>query len=274
MAWWRPKTPLAADEVTALSEHLAQIPELYAQLPTIDEPDRPEPGEPNDDGGHVQPGSRAPINLTVVQLTDTKLASRRHDPGRVASIHRLGALPTLVWWSDAMARQMLQRHVEFAPLANPATVASECAWLAKIGTFALAQPWAPLYVRDIAALRASLEEATTGKREPWVPRCSKCSNVLKARDEASWYECPSCGKQYTPGTMVDLGRRQPPMPASEIAKALGISPSTITTWRDRDLIIPARRDHRGRPLYYLADVLRVKERVRDRSEHRRRKDHK
>lgn len=90
-----------------------------------------------------------------------------------------------------------------------------------------------------------------------------------ARDDVSWFECPACQKQYTPGTMVDLGRRQPPMSGEELAAILGVSPSTITTWRSRKLISPARRDSHGRPLYYLADVLRVKERVRDRGHHRR-----
>lgn len=293
MSWWRPKTPLAADETIALTENLAAIPVLYSQLPTIDEPDRPLQGEPNDAGGHTAPGSGVPINLTVIQLTDERVATlrwRRHDPGKTASIHRLGVLPMLVWWTDSIARQMQRRRVEVSELADPATVASECAWLTEVAQFALAQGWAPLFVRDIAACKARLDEAVTGKREPWVPRCLKCNNTLTEHvDEGKWYECvivwekvkeaietedaewkivKGCGKDYTHGALVDLGRRQPPMLGEDIAKVLGIAQSTITTWRHRKLITPARRDNQGRPLYYLADVMRVKERVRDRSEHR------
>jgi len=264
MAWWHPKQKLAAREVQDLTEHLQDIPALYGQLPTLDEPDRLAEGEPNDDGAHTAPGSRAPINLTTVQLTDTriKLAWRAHDPGRTATIHRMGTLPMLVWWTDSIARQQLEKGMTIQPLANPATVATECAWLRNASTFALAQPWATVYVRDIAKLHNMLMEATTGKREPWVPRCSACGDTLHARDDQSWYECSGCGKNFTPGSMIDLGRRQPAMTGAEIAAALGISPSTITTWRSRKLIQPARHDKHGRPLYYLADVVRIKERVR------------
>ena len=261
---------LAPAEVRALTDHLGQIPDLYGQLPTIDEPDRTDPGEPNDTGGtSTKPGSSAPLNLTVVHLTDTrhKPGWRRHDPGRVATIHRLGTLPALYWWTQTIEPCLAAAGVTIPDHTKIATVASECAWLAQVTTFVLAQPWAPLYVRDIAKIQQRLTEAATGTRE-WTPRCGQCavdSKVvdLEPQDEGAWWKCPHCSKEYTPGAMSDLGRRQPPLPADQIAAALSISETTIRVWKIRGYLTPAKHD-RGRPLYHLADVRRVKERVRER----------
>lgn len=262
---------LAPAEIRALTDHLGQIPRLYGQLPTIDEPDRSDPGEPNDAGGtSTKPGSSAPLNLTVVHLTDTrhKPGWRRHDPGRVATIHRFGTLPALYWWTQTIEPALADAHVAIPDHTEVATVATECAWLAQVTTFVLAQPWAPLYVRDIAAIHDRLAQATTGRGPGFIPRCDRCARDGKAvrlepQDDGSWWKCPKCSKEHTPGSSIDLGRRQPPLPADQIAAALSISETTIRVWKIRGYLTPAKHD-RGRPLYHLADVQRVKERVRDR----------
>lgn len=268
--------PLKADEIVEYSLHLTEIPQLYRQLPTIDEPERPDAGEANDAAPGTEPGSRAPLNLAVIHLEDTRYKTgwRAHDPGRVASIHRFGVLPSLTWWTQYIDQVMGERDVIRPVQANPATVATECAWLTDVTTFVLAQPWAVTCVRDIGAIHDRLADTVTGKQR-WIPKCGTCAtngrrSTLEPQDDGSWYKCPHCNREYTPGSMSDLGRRQPPMLGRTIAEQLDIPWSTFRNW-DGNLIHPVRRDSKGRKLYNLADALRIKERVRDRSEHRRRR---
>ncbi len=259
---------LHPNEIRDLPNHLDQIAELYEQLPTIDEP-APAVVDLGDAGKNDhKPGPAAPINLGIVHLTDTrqKRGWRTHNPGRVATIHRLGTLPALIYWVLLIEVLMDEAGVQ-AP-GHPdgdATVATETAWLNEVKPFILAQPWSVMFIRDIAKIHATLDQAVTGYRQ-FVPRCGTCSRTLDPNDEGG-YVCPGCARIYTAQTAIDLGRRQPPLLAREIAKILKISPATIRTWKDRGLIKPVKRDTRGRQLYSLADALRVKERVRDHDKH-------
>lgn len=260
---------LHPNEIRDLPVHLSQIAELYEQLPTIDEPS-PSAGVDLGDAGKNdhKPGPAAPINLVSLHLTDTrqKRGWRTHNPGRVATIHRLGTLPALMWWVQLIEVLMDDAHVEVpGHPEGDATVATESAWLSSVQPFILAQPWSVLFIRDIAKIQATLDEAVTGYRQ-FVPRCGTCSRTLDPNDEGG-YVCPGCARIYTAQTAIDLGRRQPPLLTREIAKILKISPATIRTWKDRGLIKPIKRDTRGRQLYSLADALRVKDRVRDNDKH-------
>ena len=272
------KRTLHADQIDQLTGHLAGIPALYQNLPTIDEPDRPDPGDPNDQGKtDHKPGSSAPLNLTVVHLADhrtRRVGWWRHDPDRQPTIARFGVQPSLLWWTDAVRARAAAQNVQLDEPADT-TVPTLVAWLVAARPFILAQPWAAVYAADIAALHSRLEQATTGRGPEFIPRCDRCALDgkvvrLEPQDEQSWWKCPTCSKEFTPSTAGDLARRQPPLPAEEVAAAAGISASTITTWKQRRIIAPAKHD-RGRPLYHLADVLRAKERIRDRGHHR--KDH-
>ncbi len=267
--------PAQIDELTT---HLARIPALYANLPTIDEPDRGDPGDPNDAGtSGRKPSSAAPVNLTAIHLTDTRthrVGWWAHNPDRTPTIARFGAWPTLHWWTTAIHAQAATAGVTLDPPPE-AGIQNAITWLTNARTFILAQRWADIYAADIAELHDRLEQASTGHGPEFVPRCDRCALngrvvKLEPRDDQSWWKCPACNKEFTPGTAGDLARRQPPLPADEVAAAAGISPATIRTWKLRRLIAPAKHDH-GRPLYHLADVLRVKERVRERGTHR--KDH-
>lgn len=258
--------PLTREELEDLPRQLADIPRLYEALPTLDEPARG-PASDGGDTGHVdrKPGSKAPLNLTVLHLTDVRYKPRgwrTHNPGRVATIHRLGTLPALVWWTQLIDALAAQKGVETP--AHPdgdATIATECAWLTDMLPLILAQPAAHMFVRDIAQLHAELDKAATGTYE-FKPRCGTCARVLQADDHGG-YSCTGCRRTYTPKSMIDLGRRHPPMVAREIAKTLGIAPATIRTWETRGLITAVKRNHQGRKLYALADAMRIKERVRD-----------
>lgn len=265
------RRPLTRQELEDLPRMLTEIPGLYEQLPALDELVR---GAATDSGdsGHTdrKPGSKAPLNLNVLHLTDVRMKNRgwsTHNPERTATIHRLGTLPALVWWTQLVEAFAAERGVQVSDHPDgDATVATECEWLNNQLQLILAAPGADMFVRDIARLHAELDQAATGTYE-FKPRCGTCRRVLEADDDGS-YSCPGCRRSYTPKSMIDLGRRHPPMPAREIAKTLGIAPATIRTWNHRGLIAPVKRNHQGHKLYSLADAMRVKERVRDHADRR------
>jgi len=257
--------PLTAEEIRTLRDLLSgdgpdTLANLYGRLPAATESAQPDLGEANDVPHRGGYGSQALINLTVHHLRDQEMKTgwRNLDPTRAPIITRLGVVPALAWWCRKVQARMTAARLD--PPAGPgsATINDEAAWLAGVLPFILAQPWAPILARDLFTIRDRMVAIVTGK-QPFRPRCLDCRSVhLEPQDEASWWKCPNCGRDYTPQTgLGDLGRRQPPMPAREIAAVLQISPGTIRTWKHRGLIATAGHDPRGRSLYYLADVTRV-----------------
>lgn len=242
------------------------IPDLYRQLPRLDDqqPTDDPATDSSDDRAVHTPGPRVPINLTAYHLTspDLKPGWRQHNPERVATIHRFGVLPALTWWTLAIEGRMLALRVTPLPHpGGPATVDTECDWLAGSHPFTLAQPWAVVYVRDLLRVHDTLLEAVTGKKK-FRPRCADCHHELEPQDDGAWWKCPQpqCGRDYTPRSgLQDLGRRQPPMTGREIAATLRLPWSTLRTWDERGLIRAEGRDSRGRKTYYLADVKRVRD---------------
>lgn len=257
--------PLTVEEIRTLRDILDgdgpnTIASLYSRLPQTTEPATPDRGEPNDIPARGTPGSRALINLAVHHLRDQELKTgwRDLDPTRAPIITRLGVVPALLWWCRKVHDKMAAARLN--PPAGPgsATINDETAWLAGVLPFILAQPWAPVLAHDMFTIHERLTAIVTGK-QPFRPRCLDCRGVhLEPQDGASWWKCPNCGRDYTPTTgLGDLGRRQPPMPAREIATVLQVSPGTIRTWKHRGLISTAGKDSRGRSLYYLADAKRI-----------------
>lgn len=258
-------TPLTVEEIRTLRDLLSgdgpdTLANLYGRLPAATEPAQPDLGEPNDTPHRGGYGSQALINLTVHHLRDQEMKTgwRNLDPTRAPIITRLGVVPALAWWCRKVQARMTAARLD--PPAGPgsATINDEAAWLAGVLPFILAQPWAPILARDLFTIRDRMVAIVTGK-QPFRPRCLDCRSVhLEPQDEASWWKCPNCGRDYTPQTgLGDLGRRQPPMPAREIAAVLQISPGTIRTWKHRGLITTAGHDPHGRSLYYLADAKRI-----------------
>lgn len=267
--------PLHPSELLDHPQHLAEIPDLYRQLPAIDEPDRADQGEPNDDPRPAGGTYRAPINLTSWHLKDWRIKHGWHDhnPADSTTIDRFGVGPSLRWWVQAIANTM-PATVARPDLPTGRDIPALAGWLTDVTTYVYAQPWAAVHVRDIAAIHARLTETVTG-RKPWIPCCGQCARdgrrvTLHPQDDGSWYWCGHCGKTYMPGTLGNLGRQQPPMTGQEIAQQLDIPWSTVRRWNHAGLLAPVKRNRAGRKLYHLADALRVKERVRDRLTKRKR----
>lgn len=253
------------ERIVKLKAHLAEIPELYGNLPAIDE--MVSGGGSGESHSGKTTGSAAPLNLEVVHLADQRFKRgwREHNPGQVATIERFGTLPALMWWTEYFADRMLQvPGVKVPAQADPATVGSECSWLAEAIMWILTNEWAPVFASDMERLHTRLS-AANGVRL-FVPHCGTCDSVLEERDSGNWYRCPDrqCGRTYTQSSgLGELGRRQPPIPGKQIAALLQIPWSTLRKWDERGVITAARRDSRGRKLYHLADVKRARERVAD-----------
>lgn len=249
------------DQGDAETDRPDTISSLYHRLPTIYEPSHTD-GAPNDDTSANNPGSVALINLAVYHLRDgrQKTGWRQHNPGKNATIHRFGVLPSLSWWTSYIDARMRDAGLNPPPLAGTATVTGEADWLAAVLPFVLVQPWSMVFGRDMLRIHDRLTETVTGKRK-FVPKCADCHDQrLEPQDDETWWKCPNCGRDYMPKNgLHDLGRRQPPLTGREIADTLRLPWSTLRTWDERGLIRPEGRDHRGRKLYYLADVKRVRD---------------
>lgn len=263
---------LRAHEIEALREHLGRIPERHHRAHRMTTATgTPEPGERPPAG---KPGSRAPLNLAVVHLAD-----RRHkygwdglDPTRQAVTNRFGVLPSLEVWVRHVRDDMSNNGTSYPPLAARPTVATECRWLADTLAYTLAHEWAPALADDIRDLDSQLG-AILGERPEYRPRCRVlgCENTdgtrtaLEPRDNATWYACPACGRQYTlAADLQALGQTQPAMTGPEVAQALGLSKHTIRSWASRGLLSHESRDHKGRKLYDLDLVRRIAQRTRER----------
>lgn len=55
------------------------------------------------------------------------------------------------------------------------------------------------------------------------------------------------------------------MLATELGAHLGVAPSTVRKWKQRELLQPAGLDHLGRPLYQLAAAADVEHHTRQRA---------
>ncbi|WP_152617739.1 MerR family transcriptional regulator [Phaeacidiphilus oryzae] len=55
------------------------------------------------------------------------------------------------------------------------------------------------------------------------------------------------------------------MLATELAECLGVSPSAVRKWKQREKLQPAGLDHLGRPLYRYDDAAEVEYATRQRS---------
>ncbi|MDO5533217.1 MAG: MerR family DNA-binding transcriptional regulator [Propionibacteriaceae bacterium] len=261
---------LRAHEIEALREHLDRIPDRHTRASHMTTTTgTPEPGE----RPAGKPGSRAPLNLAVVHLADTRHKPGWHglDPQAQAVTSRFGVLPSLELWVRHVRDHMSNTGTTYPPLAARPTVATECRWLADTLTYTLAHEWAPTLADDIRHLDSQLG-AILGERPEYRPRCRVlgCQNTdgtrtpLEPHDNATWYACPACGRQYTlAADLKALGQTQPAMTGPEVAQALGLSKHTIRSWASRGLLTHEGRDHKGRKVYDLDLVRRTAQRTRE-----------
>jgi hypothetical protein len=228
---------------------LEQIPDLYENLPRYS------------GIGHgqteirTQPKSTPPLKLEIADLTDTrkKPGWRHHDPGQIASIDRFGVLPSFAWWTATFAAELAAALQPCPAQADPATVRSECAWLANMSSWISETIYADLFCHDIQAVFQKLSaNSNTGISRP---RCDKCPDhpVLIPKDRGTWHECPACKHQYTPNRKM-----QNLVTVRQAVEITGTPEGTIRSWITRKRLMPAGKTSRGKDLYNLHHVINLK----------------
>lgn len=252
---------LKPHEITALRAGLAGMEALFLRVEN-GETGTAAPSE----GRRGKPGSRPPLNLTVIHITDT-----RHKPGwdgldpRVdVVVDRFGVLPALESWTRLVRDEMMMAGVPWPDMLEVPTVGGEAGWLLATMDFSLAHEWVVELADDVRRLTSQLM-AVLGERREYRPRCREiaCGAKLDPMDNATWYSCPSCGRDYTiDADLKALGQVQPAMTGREVADALGIPWATLRKWVERGILTHTGRDAKGRKVYDLDAVRRVAERVR------------
>lgn len=216
-------TPTLNDAARSQLEHdLAALPELHDLL-LAHKNDLLARGERSPD----DPAIRYPADFDVIDLADTRPKIGDYEPrddqaerARFARLvcggqRRHGVLQELAGWVRLADGEL---HDEGAAHAFPAehpTVATEAAWLAEHIDWLVRQPWADELATDVAGLVRDLRDLV-GDRP--------------LSDELVW------------GT------------ATHCARITGVPAPTIRVWASRGLLAPVATDHRGIPVYLIADV--------------------
>lgn len=267
---------LRAHEIETLRDQLRTLPDRYGRASGM----LTSRGATDDNSGRTsgKPDSRAPLNLAVVHLADKRRKPGWHglDPATTQVVTRYGVLPSLEAWVRYVREHMTDDNVEHPPLTDRPTVASEAAWLLDTLAYTLTHDWAPHLAHDVGSLYRQLG-GILGERPEYRPRCRVLGcgetdrrgvhhgTLLEPMDNATWYACRACGRNYTiAADLRALGQAQEAMPGPEVAQALGLSKHTIRSWASRGLLKHEGRDAKGRKTYDIDTVRRVAQRVRTR----------
>ncbi len=261
-----------------LRRRLDDLPELAALAEVLHNTRLPKAATTG--GSRPHPGSRPPINLALVDLTDTRqkrpavdklvaeplrVHNERLQPNEEAALARelgetarRGVLPTLENWVRMAESEMLDDGEEHTPLADDPTVSTEAGWLHQHLGWIVGRQWVDELERDVARMWRDLRQACS-ERPEYKPRCPECRATLTAL--VGYWACSACGRDYRDERMVMSC--QQPMTGERIAELFGINHSTITTWKNRGHLDPAVGDD-GKPLmdgrrpkFHITDVLRL-----------------
>ena len=266
-----------------LKRHLDEIPDLMAYVETAAATLLPRRGQQG--GSRPTPGSRPPVNLTVVDLRDqrgkhpavdlmddrlrvhnehlqpyelTRLAAELDDP------RRRGVLQTLGEWVRLASGEMLDAGEPCTDPAEEPTIVSEAGWLSMHLGWIVQQQWVNELEQDIRRIHRDLQTVIGEGRPEYRPRCPNCRGRMD--DEGAYFTCRDCGHQVRDQAMDHRTAlaNESPMSAYDFA-VFGVMPERIRKWVERGDLQPAVGDDgqvmkRGkRLLYHPLDVLRLKD---------------
>jgi hypothetical protein len=247
---------------------LYEIVDLYARLPELlghPKATRYDAGRPGGDelpmpGGDVlvmlAGGSEAKARLRAFLRGDDDAWDQDDRSGDAPSVAHV-----LSEWEDSWRRERGDKAA-----SGPATVASAAAYLgARMSDAAQRLKSFPEFAGDMRKLAGRLR-AVTGTADNPVRadvRCFDCDDRLERRwtDEglAEQWDCPGCGRVYLPAEYVLALRAAESEALTDIAALRVRFPSvpagTFGQWASKGRLERRGKDHRGRTLYRVGDVV-------------------
>lgn len=238
-----------------LRNHLAQLPELLALVAV-----NPQPLKRGNTGPRPTPGSRPPLSLHAITLTDRRTRTDDIDIIGLADLERTagrrnGIEPTIRSWVLLAEGEMLDEGVAHTDIPAAQRIGDDCAWLARHIVWILEQQW----VIELAqVVRRAVQECEQHLhiRAEYRPTCPKCGGRLA--DRGTIWRCDDCG--HTPGderlTLRQIVAAEQPMTVGELVRAFGWSTKTVESWIQRGHLQPA--DIAAKPRrYHVLDALRL-----------------
>lgn len=237
-----------------LDTDLAALPELLALVEiTITGLHRP-----GDSGGRSTPGSRPPLSVAAVALTDRR--TRQTDPDVIGASaldaiagRRDGIAPTIHAWVLLAEGEMLDADVPHTDTPEVQGIGADCAWLARHIVWIREQQWVEEFASAVRRMVRDCEQHLHIRPE-YRPHCTTtgCRTALDAHQ--GWWSCPACGRDYRDARMT-LAVQQP-MTVAALAQAFpGLSRKTIESWVQREHLRPVSDTRPAR--YEVIDVMRL-----------------
>lgn len=248
---------LDSKAVQRFHDNLAEIPTLYALLPVILTGIKT-----GGSGVHFPPGSKPPLSVQVIALTDTQVKGadqwRETDPRDRDVLDRYGIVPRVGLWVRLVGDEADEagEHPFSLDDAEWADIAKLCDALKASTAWLITQQWATELADDMGRIVAEMR-TTLGIRPEYRPKCRWCAYRCVPQDGGSWFLCPNCGADYTWQGEVSALLAVQDMTGQQCADALGIPWPTIRTWHNRGLIASVGKDAYGRKLFSLDAIARV-----------------
>jgi hypothetical protein len=239
---------LPRDElINRMRRDLQQIPDLYTLLNLFIVR-----GRTGENPGHTTPGSRPPLDLDVLGLTDerakpntpqTRLGDHKYGSnldidqtqwawtdGKGRAItepprRRVGIIPTLAQWTLLIECEMADQNLNPPESSEQPTITTECAYLLATLDYAGHQDWLPDLAKDIHRIRGDLRHATNDHDTNDLHlACTGCGwPKIESMDGGTWYRCTGCDLSWPRAELSKRAERKRPRSLTQVAKAVGIS---------------------------------------------------
>lgn len=196
------------------------------------------------EGMRSKPGSKAPLRLDVVHLTDEREKPLwwGEDPRYRDSGDRYGATYTLAMWT----RVVDEEKPDPPEMAERPTVRSEASLLLEVWDWITEQQWATELADDVSRLSGQVRAALGIRPEPRF-RCPMCNDRSLLVD-GGFLECPS-KHAVSVRDLEAQQRRRPPMTTVDVCAEYGIAVPRLWQWHKRRKIRPV--ESQGRALLWL-----------------------
>lgn len=240
-----------------LRNHLAQLPELVALVAA-----NPQPLKRGNAGPRPTPGSRPPLSLHAVALTDRRTRTDDIDVIGLADLERTagrrdGIEPTIRSWVILAEGEMYDDDQQPQPIPERQNVAADCAWLARHIVWILEQQWV-IELAQVVRRAVRDCEQHLHIRPTYRPRCQRDGCGGRLRDEGAVWRCDNCLQPAGDGrlTLRQVVAQQEPMTVSQLVRAFGWSTKTVESWIQRGNLQPVDDEARPRR-YHVLDALRL-----------------